>query len=895
MWLRILPSVISLSIILSGCKTTRKTSSDTEVTSFQLDTISVTASNPAKREVYRASNTRSHDIIHTKLEVSFDWKLCRMNGKATILGKPYFYPTRMLYLNARGMEIKKLEVLGAAKASAVQAAEDAGMDATTAEAAAQNYPGAVSYRYENDSLKINLGRVYTADETYTVVIEYVAKPNELKSKGSNAISDDKGLYFINPGGENPFKMQQIWTQGETQASSAWFPTIDSPNEKMTQEILMRVDNKYVTLSNGVLVSSLKLADGMRIDHWKQEQPHAPYLAMMAVGEFKKVTDAPWNGKEISYYVDQQYEEHAKAIFGDTREMIEFFSKTLGVPYAWPKYAQIVARDYVSGAMENTSATLHGDFMVYQTAREIEDNKKGNGVIAHELFHQWFGDLVTCESWSNLPLNESFATYGEYLWEEYKSGREAADYHHWQSRQGYLASTKEVDLIRYNYNDKEDMFDAYSYNKGGQVLHMLRKAVGDKAFFASLQHYLETNKYKSVEIHNLRLAFEETTGMDLNWFFNQWFLNKGRPSLKIRKQYSKTKNGDSLNITIEQTQDLTKYPLYTLPMEVDLYTEEKSVRKHIVLTEQKQQFSFRVRGEQELVNIDAERQLLADIDYPKSVKEYVYQYEHAPLFGDRLEALKALESQLSKDTVFNLFRQAAEKDKFAPVRHYAIQQLEKAEANKNDVKSLFLMMYTTEKNNTTRAKLLGGLNRMYPGSPEMTGLNLTALKDRSYAVCAEALNALAKSDPKLAMEKAILFERESGKDILFAIANLYAANGSDGQLHFYREALRYINGFDQMPFSAAYAKNARQCKQPENVLFAARDLEMIGKGANKYVHFTTTKGLKDLVSTWESRENSAQVKLDNAKKEKQDTSELEKEVQAARTTKEALQEIYNRAK
>ena len=176
-------------------------------------------------------------------------------------------------------------------------------------------------------------------------------------------------------------------------------------------------------------------------------------------------------------------------------MIDFYSKQLGVDYHWPKYSQIVVRDYVSGAMENTSATLHGDFMVYQTTREMIDGKKGDDVIAHELYHQWFGDLVTAESWSNLPLNESFATYGEYLWNEYKNGRDAADENHAGSRYGYMAQSqqKEVDLIRFDYEHREDMFDGFSYNKGGQVLHMLRKAVGDEAFFASLKLYLESWK------------------------------------------------------------------------------------------------------------------------------------------------------------------------------------------------------------------------------------------------------------------------------------------------------------------------------------------------------------------------------------------------------------------
>ena len=880
--------VLLIAGISGACHTTKKTSDVSDNVVINLDTINVVTSSPFKREIYQGSNPRTNDIIHTRLEVDFDWTLCRMNGKATLQVKPYFYPTSKLYLNAKGMEIKKLEIL---EANRIPVREGGDADESINEGSI----GPPFYVYENDSIKINLGRKFTSAESYYVVIDYVARPNELKKAGgSSAITDDKGLYFVNPSGKNQFKMQQIWTQGETQANSVWFPTIDSPNEKMTQEILMKVDDKFTTLSNGSLVSSVKQKDGTRIDHWKLDQPHAPYLAMMAVGEFKKVTDVPWNTKEVSYYVEQQYEADAKLIFGDTREMIEFYSNVLGVPYAWPKYSQIVVRDYVSGAMENTSATLHGDFMVYQTAREMMDGKKGNSVIAHELFHQWFGDLVTCESWSNLSLNESFATYGEYLWEEHKFGREAADYHHWQSKQGYINSSKEVDLIRFNYNDKEDMFDAFSYNKGSQILHMLRKAVGDQAFFASLKNYLETNKYKSAEVHNLRLAFEETTGQDLNWFFNQWYLNKGRPSLKITKKVNAT--SDTLSLTIEQTQDLKKFPLYTLPLEIDIYRSGGSTRKHIVLVEQKQTFTFRIDGAPSLVNFDAERQLLATIDYTKTNAEYIFQAEAAPLFEDKLEALKALESAIGEDQVLAVFKKAALNQRFTHLRHYSFQQLEKTTGtSRNEVKALLMTIYKEEKNTAIRAKALASLNRMFPGEAEVSMINDQALGEQSYAICAEALNAIAKINPQKAMSKAHVFERESGKDILFAVAALYAANGGDGQVHFFHGALKYITGFDLIGFAGLYAKAGRQCKIYENALMVAKDLEMLGEGANKYVRYTTVKGIKDILSAWESIENSAQIRIDNAKKENKNTTELEKELQVARTAKASLQEIYNRSK
>ncbi|MDO9001727.1 MAG: M1 family aminopeptidase [Bacteroidota bacterium] len=890
---RVLINAIAISFIAAACHNTKKatTSIVDNEPSIHLDTISVVANEVPKKEVYQESNPRSNDIIHTKLEVNFDWTNSKMNGKALIEIKPYFYPTNMLYLNARGMDIISLKI---SEVTFVQVKKKE--DNKTIQIAEETLSEIKnsSYKYENDSLKINLGRVFTNKEKYLVEISYVSKPDELKSGGSNAISGDKGLYFINPTGENKFKMPQIWTQGETQSNSAWFPTIDSPNEKMTQDIFMTVDEKYTTLSNGLLVDSKKNSDGTRTDHWEMKQAHSPYLAMMAVGEFRKVVDAPWNGKEVSYYVEKEYEPHAKAIFGDTKEMIEFYSNKLGVPYAWPKYAQIAVRDYVSGAMENTSATLHGDFAVYQTTRETIDGVKGNSIIAHELFHQWFGDLVTCESWSNLPLNESFATYGEYLWEEYKFGRDAADYHHYNSREGYMNSSKEVDLIRFDYDEREDMFDGFSYNKGGQVLHMLRKAVGDDAFFASLKNYLETNKFKTGEIHNLRLAFEETTGLDMNWFFNQWFLNKGRPKLIFTKNYNATEN--NLVLTVEQTQNFKKYPLYTLPIEIDVYANGKVERTKITVTEAKQTFTVKVSSNPQLVNFDAERHLLCDLDYSKTQTEYIFQYKNAPLFLDRYEALKKLDSKLADADVYNVFKLAAENDKYHVVRNYAITKLIEAPTDKlPEVKTILLSVYAKDNKTKTRAKALSLLNKKFASDADIIALNNTALGEQSYAICGEALEAISKSNPKLAMEKAKLFENEKGKDVLYPIAELYSTNGGDEQVNFFHNNLGNFNGFEVMGFIGLYSKTAKRCSTEAAVNTAVDDLYAIGKGGSRFTKYSAAKGIKDIATVWESKEKALKSKIETAKKESKDVTELEKELKSTTAAKDSFIKKYNEIK
>ncbi len=237
----------------------------------------------------------------------------------------------------------------------------------------------------------------------------------------------------------------------------------------------------MTLSNGKLVAQTKNTDGTRTDSWKMDQPHSPYLFFMGVGDWAIVKDS-YKGKEVSYYVEKSYEKVARKIFGLTPEMMQFFSeKVTGIDYPWVKYNQVVGRDYVSGAMENTTATLHQE-SAQQDARQLVDGNEWEGTVAHELFHQWFGDYVTAESWSNLTVNESFADYSQLLWLEYKYGPDAAGFEQYKELGTYLSSgSAGKDLVRFYYSDKEDMFDQVSYQKGGRILHMLRNFVGDKAF------------------------------------------------------------------------------------------------------------------------------------------------------------------------------------------------------------------------------------------------------------------------------------------------------------------------------------------------------------------------------------------------------------------------------
>jgi aminopeptidase N len=431
----------------------------------------------------------------------------------------------------------------------------------------------------------------------------------------------------------------------------WCPIIDKPNQKTTQEIAMTVPAKYVTLSNGKLASQKKNSNGTRTDTWKMDMPHAPYLFFMGVGDFAVVKDK-YKDKEVSYYVEKEYAPVARKIFGNTPEMMTFYSKILGMDYPWNKYSQIVGRDYVSGAMENTTATLHQE-SAQQDARQLVDGNIWENTIAHELFHQWFGDLVTSESWSNLTLNESFANYSEYLWLEHKYGKDAADEHNYADMMGYINSqSDQKNLVRYYYQDKEAMFDAVSYNKGGRILNMLRNYVGDSAFFRALHVYLAKNKYQSAEAHQLRLAFEEVTGKDKNWFWNQSYFGAGHPSLNIYKVYDHA--AKTVKVIVEQKQE---GKVFRLPVAVDIYNGSKKVRHNVWLSNRTDTLTFSYAMHPDLVNVDADKMLLAEKKDNKTLENYVHQYTYAGNYLDRREAIDfAAESQ--DPQAFELLKKAA---------------------------------------------------------------------------------------------------------------------------------------------------------------------------------------------------------------------------------------------
>jgi aminopeptidase N len=503
-------------------------------------------------------------------------------------------------------------------------------------------------------------------------------------------------------------------------------------------------------------------------------------------------------------------------------MMGFYSKILGVEYPWVKYSQIVGRDYVSGAMENTTATLHQE-SAQQDARELIDGNSWESTIAHELFHQWFGDLVTCESWSNLTLNESFANYSETLWDEYKYGKDAGDAQNYGDMQGYIQSQSEKKgLVRFYYNDKEAMFDAVSYNKGGRILHMLRSYVGDSAFFKSLNVYLTTNKFKSAEAHQLRLAFEEVTGKDMNWFWNQWYFGAGHPKLAI--DYAYDDNAKKVQVIVKQTQAGDK--AFTLPIAIDIYNGATKVRHNVWVNDKTDTFAFSYTTRPDLVNVDGNKTLLAEKKDNKTLDNFIHQYKYAGLYLDRREAIdfasRNQDDPKAQDLMF-----LALKDKYHGLRGFTMGKLDmKNETVRKKAEPVLTEIAQKDPKSTVRASALAALAQYNNGAYK--SLFTKNVNDSSYTVAGTALDALFKLDSAAAVAEAKRLAKYPAKGKLVeSMTTILVKSGDENSFDIIAKA------FDDMPLSQAkFGLLQPFCE----FLAVVKDTKKVKKGVDMAIEF-----------------------------------------------------------
>ena len=459
---------------------------------------------------------------------------------------------------------------------------------------------------------------------------------EIKYQGKTS----KGLYFILPDKDYPHQATEIWSQGESEDTRYYIPTYDYPNDRLTTETILTVPASWITVANGKLVGVKDAGNGMKTWDWQESLPSSTYLITVVAGEFDEVKDL-WRGKPVTYYAPKGRGDRLKINYQRTPQMMELFSKKLGVDYPWEKYAQAMVDDFVAGGMENSSATTNTSSSLVHPQLVPEYTTGEDGLISHELGHQWFGDLVTCKDWGNIWLNESFATFMEFVWMEGYYPKEESEFERWSGVREWFeqADLWTKPLVRHDFDDSSE-FDGNAYGKGGLVLYMLRHQLGDEAFYRGLKHYLEANRGKNVVTADLVKAIEEETHSNVDQFFTQWVYGAGAPKFDLSYSYDDAKH--QVTLKVKQTQKIEgRVGLFRIPTEVEITTDAGAKSYPITVSKAEEAFALPADSAPTMVLFDKGGHILKTAEFHKEKKEWMYQLKHASELSDRADAVEAL--------------------------------------------------------------------------------------------------------------------------------------------------------------------------------------------------------------------------------------------------------------
>ena len=596
--------------------------------------------------------SRKIDVKHIAIDLRFDWDKEQAIGTSTVTAAP-FSDSDHITLDAAAMTINSVK-------------NASGKDLKF------NYDA----KGENDNLDITLDRVYKSGEDVTVKVDYATNYVNSADADTAIGSFGRGLRFIKPTADQPSKPRQIWSQGESEFNRYWFPSYDSPNDFRTTELTATVAKPFTVISNGKLVSTKENADGTRTFDWKMDQPYSNYLTSIVVGEYKEVVQ-DFDGTPVIGYAYPNETKEVAATVKNLPATIKFFSDITGVRYPYPKYSQTFVEDF-GGGMENISATTQIEEMIHDD-RELLDTDS-ESLQSHELGHQWFGDYVTCRDWGQIWLNESFATYMQARWDEKLKGHEEFLYADIRSNHdqvlGSWAQGQRRPIVTKYYANKDAMFDNYAYPGGGSVLHMLRKHLGDKLFFASLKNYLTNNAHQPVSTEDLRIAVEETTGQSMDWFFDQWLYRMGHPVFDVTQSYDAASKKLTLNVKQTQKLDLTnEYPqteFFQAYVDVEI---DGRIERVWMKPQAENVFTFDSAAKPKLVNFDYESTLLKEMKFEKSTDELLYQMANDKDVLGRRWAMGELEKRATdagqKAQIVSALITSAEKDPFWRIRRAAL--------------------------------------------------------------------------------------------------------------------------------------------------------------------------------------------------------------------------------
>jgi aminopeptidase N len=597
-----------------------------------------------------------------------------------------------------------------------------------------------TFELRDNKLRVNLPQPAKSGETFEVNLQYEGKPTS-------------GLYFILPDKDDPGRPKEIWTQGEAEDTHHYIPIYDYPNDRTTSEMILTVPGDWLTVSNGKLLSVQDAAGGMKTWTWRQSLPVSTYLISFVAGEYKEKQDA-WRNIPIAYYVPRGMEDTIDSTFSHTKQMLDFFSERFGVDYPWEKYAQTAVDDFVAAGMENVSATTLSARDMVRADLAAEKSEAADSLLSHELTHQWFGDLVTCKDWTNTWLNEGFATFGANLWEEHEYGVEASSYRYWRDQNNWMPSKElfPIPIVTRDINDSVE-YVGNVYDKAGWVLHMLRSQLGNDAFFRALKHYLEANRLQNVVTADLVKAIEESTGTNVDPFFDQWIYGAGAPRFTVKSDYDAAAKKVSLNV--KQTQKVEgRVGLFRVPVEVAITTVSGEKILPVEVSKADETFSFAVDGPPLMVLFDKGDKILKSLDFQKSPEEWIRQLQTAKDVPDRADAAFALGNIKDNDAASAALGEAARLDHFWGVRNEALRAL--GRINSPNARKQVLASLSNEQP-WVRQVAVEQMGHFQNDEVTIKRLQAIYKDDKAYSVRGTALQSLAQdkgSGTAALLEKAL---------------------------------------------------------------------------------------------------------------------------------------------
>jgi aminopeptidase N len=656
----------------------------------------------------RYEPNREADVLHYRIELRFEEATRSYWGRTTLTARSMRERLEMLSLDAETFVVTAVR------------------DATGSE---------LSFEHDDGELNVHLAEDAAFGDSIEFTVEYEARDVDVDAERFGLAADyDLGLDFKNETRDNPRLINTLsWPEG----ARHWFPSNDHPHDRATQEVIATVRDDYQVISNGRLVGvSTGAEPGTRTWHWSQELAHPTYLFVLVAGPYVAVEDS-YGELPLRYWVYEKDRADALRSFGKTPRMMAFFEKEYGYEYPWNKYDQITIPG-IGGGAESTGATVVGHSTIHDG--RAEQDFPSHGLVAHELAHQWWGNLVSYRDWSEAWLSESFATYGEHLFTKHDLGEDEGAVNLLQKKNAYLRESREryQRPIRFRrWRHPNDNFDRHTYQKGAVVLSMLRFVMGNEAFRRAISHFLQSNAFSPVDTHDFKNAIKDSSGQNLDWFIEQWIERPGHPVLDVSYEWTE---GEPLRLRVRQLQDRANdTPVYRAPVDVRLETASSRTTHRIWISTEDEVFELETEAEPLLVRFDEGNHLLKEWRFEKSVSELLYQLRSDDVIG-RMWAAAELAKHLDDDAVSAELTRVATDDGFWAVRRAAVEALESSEDG-----SFSRLLERTSLDSDSRVREAS--LRVLSGSdePRLAWFCSTRFReDESYVVQAAALRCLGHS-------------------------------------------------------------------------------------------------------------------------------------------------------